>query len=516
MKRKLIRNKKVRHGAVAVILTAMVLLVTVLSNVVITAVTERYSLYTNLVGEMPFDVTEDCYAFLERVFDRAKGNQRNTEIEILFCDVEENVSSEDASNYYIYHTANELAERFSNIQIECLDIFANPAPVKSYMTETLPTGEEVDVSINANSVIIVADGYHYVYNTEEFYVYESTTATDPWAYSGEKKLASAIMNALAGESPLAVMLNNHGEVFYDYELLNLLNDAGYAIRHMDLYEEQIPDNCDLLISYNPSTDLLTGEQLADVSETDILDDFLSEGGNSFLVFLGNATPALPNFESYLEDWGIAANYAENETTGANYRYMIKDPSGSLTTDGYTIYGECVGESDFASPDIPYVVFQNATSFRVTGEGYRDNHDGSYQSLDGKRTLYPLYYSTADSEAWANGKIVDDGAAVLMSVTEQTNESGISYVGVVSSVHFSQSTYLQSAVYGNADVLLHLLSRVGKDLNTEGLRVKPFLVQDISTVTTSGILTWTLCLSITPAVLASVLGVVILVRRYRRR
>ena len=317
MKRKFIRTKKARFGGISALLCAMVLVVAILVNVVVSAVVERYSLNPSMIDAMVFDVTEDCFALLENVFATARGEDGKVpEVKILFCDVEEDVKADSSTNYYFYHTAREIADRFDNVKIECHDIFANPAPVKPYMTMENPlTGEEIETELYEDSIIIVSGDYHHVYGANSFYVYSAEDPENAWAYAGEKKLTSAIMHAISPEKHVAALLNNHGEVFFDYELLNLLNDAGYTVLYLDLYQDEIPENCDLLISYNPNTDLLTGEQLSDVSEMEILDEFLSKDGNSFMVFLENGTPSLPNFEKYLSEWGVATDYSKNEATG---------------------------------------------------------------------------------------------------------------------------------------------------------------------------------------------------------
>ena len=95
MKKRFIRNKKLRYATVAAVLTAMVILVAVLANVVLSSLVERYELYTPLTPTMAFDVTEDCYTVLESTFD-AHRQQNGTlpEIEILFCNLEDATKAE--------------------------------------------------------------------------------------------------------------------------------------------------------------------------------------------------------------------------------------------------------------------------------------------------------------------------------------------------------------------------------------------------------------------------------------
>ncbi len=529
MKRKLVRNKKMRYAGVSVALTVLVVVVAVLLNVLATSVTQRYSLYTSMVGKTAFDVTENCYDLLDTAFENAKKETGKTpKVTILFCDTEENVKANDSTNFYLYRTAKQLEARFDALEVEFIDVFANPKPIENYMTTTNPlTGEAIDVTIYADSVIVISEDYHRVYGATDFFVYDRTL-TQAWGYAGEKKLASAIMSALSQKERIACLLNNHGEVFYDYDLVTLLDEAGYSVGYIDLYKDEIPENCELLISFNPSTDLVTTAEMSEKSEVDILEDFLSEDGNAFLVFFANNTPALPNFERYLKEWGVKSDYAKN-SNGVSYRYTVQDPGNSLTSDNTTVYGvadERVAAryGNLIGADHEFVIFRGATSFSVSNEGYLDNKDGTYRNQSGTRVMYPLYRTSEGAEAWVGGRRVAGGGAILASVTEQTNETGgSSYVGAFSSVQFATTQYLRSAVYHNTDVLLRLIGNFAATeengervpyLTTEGIAVKPFLVQDISTVTTAQILTWTLVLALVPAVAFSAAGVVILVRRRR--
>ena len=517
MKKRFIRNKKVRYATVAAVLTAMVILVAVLANVVLSSLVERYELYTFLTPTLAFDVTEDCYTVIENDFAiRQSENGSLPEIEVIFCDVENSVKAEGHENYYLYYTAVAMAERFENVKLKFYDIYINPTPVKDYTVSEHPlTGEEIITPLNSTSVIVVCGEYHRVYKWTDFYVFADDTSTEPWAYSGERKLTSALLNAIDDDRSIACLLTNHGEVSYDYELLNILDDAGYTVVYIDLYKDPIPATCDLIISYNPNTDLVDDE-LSEVSEKEILDTFLSQDGNSFLLFLENGTPSMPNFESYIKEWGIETEYAKNTTTGVSHRYMVQDTSGSLTSDGYTIYGYAVdGENNrFVNTENEYVVFGNATALSVTGEGYTAQQDGTYLSMSGTRTLYPLYRSSEKTLHWANGQVIDGGSCILMSLTEQKNATGSSYVGVVSSVDFGTRTYLQSAVYDNGDVLLSLFEEIGGRKAPTGLTIKPFASYDISTITTAQMLRWTIALALIPTVTTLAVALVVLIRRRR--
>ena len=514
MKKHSIRNKKVRYAGISVMLTVAILVVTVLLNAVLSSLVTRYSLYTSLIGEQSFAVSEECYDLLEDAFEKAEQNGRRDEVKIIFCDKESVVSQYSHYNYFIYNTVKELSARFDNIKVEYTDIYTHPTEeLKKYTVSYHPlTGEELKTPLLPSSVVVTSGDYHAVYSYTDFYSYESEDVSEAWGYAGERKMTAALLRAVESERHIAVLMLNHGEVLADYEIMAILSDAGYTVVTLDIYNEEIPKECDLLISFNPKTDLVA-DDLSEKSEIEIIDNFLSVSGHAFYVFLDKSTRELPNFERYLKEWGVSANYWEGN--GVSYRYSIQDEGGSLTSDGCTIYGSvCDSAKDAYVSEEKFVVFQNATALERASENYTQNSDGSYTWASRNRTMYPIYESSENSLSWANGQVVDGGSQMMLSITEQKNEDGTSYVGVISSANFAKREFLQSAVYGNADVLLHLFEQTGGQGGPKGLKLIPFNYRVISTVTTSQILMWTLTLTIVPAVLITAVALTVLIRRRR--
>ena len=512
MRKSFVRNRKMRYGGITLLLTVLVITVTVLANAVFGTLAKRYLWYSQMISQGSYDVTDRCYELLGAAFEKSA----DAKVEIIFCDLptEEN-TMEDTTLNYVYQSAVSIAERYSNrVKITCHDIWTNPTSVRKYRAMTNPlTGEVTENPIKSTSVIIVSDDFYRTYNLEEFFVFEDGDTSKVWAYDGEKKLAAGIMRAVNVDQKMVCLTNNHGETFYDFELLYLLDDAGYTIVYVDLLKEPIPEQCDLIITFNPNSDLVA-DSVSQTSEIDILESFLSKEGNSYLVMMENGTPNLPNLERFLEGWGADFEYYTDREREINYRYMVQDPSQSLTSDGYTIYGEPVTKghsAELISGLQRPVIFKNATAMKAA-QGFVNNGDSSYTK--GSRTLYSLYESGKSASSWANGKVVGGSGAMLMTLTEQKLAGGSSYVGVIASADFCEETFLQSAVYGNGDTLMRTFSNMGKELTTEGLIIKPFESTTISTVTTSQMLTWTLVLSIAPAALITLVAVVILVKRRR--
>jgi hypothetical protein len=100
----------------------------------------------------------------------------------------------------------------------------------------------------------------------------------------------------------------------------------------------------------------------------------------------------------------------------------------------------------------------------------------------------------------------------MTLTKQTNAGATPSVGVISSVRFSSEDFLQSAVYGNTDTLLRVFTLLGQENVPERMTIKPFTSLDISIVTTSQMLFWTVTLAVGPALIVAAVGVFVLVKR----
>ena len=258
-----------------------------------------------------------------------------------------------------------------------------------------------------------------------------------------------------------------------------------------------------------------------------------------MVFVDPQTPVLTNLEEYLEEWGVVFDRT-TDLAGDSYSYTIKDSSQSLTTDGYTIQAEYttggLGASittdmrDVAYP--PKVIFQNAMSISYAknyAPTYFEDEDdpsknywyGTYYSNGVSRSIFDVFQTSPSAEAFANGALVESASDIepfkLMTVTRESRmvdntNADYSYVLACGSTQFASQDLLQSAVYGNTDVLLSALRSMGKELVTVDLKHKPFASTDIDTITTQQANQYTVVLTVVPAVIIFGLGIFVMVRR----
>ena len=511
MKKRFFRNRRMRYASVSALLTAFVIVAVILANSVFGSLAKRYQWAIPMNAEANYDVSGVCYGILDRAFASVTEEnpaKRQAPVKLIFCDTED-VWVEDLTQSYLYHSARSLDARYERLTVEFHDLFLDPTVFASYTTDPV-TGETI--RLNTTDVIVACEDYFRVYQLKDFFVFKDIEQTEVWGYNGERTLAAGIMRAINRQSETVCLTGNHGEIFSDFELAYLLDAAGYTVKtNFDLSKEDIPKDCTMLITYNPCTDL---DVSAGIAEDAKLEAFLAEEGNSYLVFLSNASPTLKNLESYLEKWGVVSSYYRDHTTGKTYRQTVQNTAQSLTSDGYTIYGQ-LSENATTQTRLAgageRAVFKNATALNHATD-FVALGNGAYQK--GARTVYPVFESSDGAVLWANGVATDGDDALLMTVTEQTTDRGTSYVGVIASTDFASRELLQSAVYGNPDVLQRVFANVGQEETTEGLLLKPFSTTEISTVTTAQMLRWTLCLTLIPAVTITAVAIVVLVRRRR--
>lgn len=527
-----LHSRKFRHGSMGALLTAGVIAVVVIVNVIFSALAGRYMWYTDMTSEKLYTLTDACVGLLGEAFDKVNAErEEDVKVEIIFCD-EKDALTDNITQRYVLETALELQAAFPDtISIRYIDVWTNPSAVDKYRANSRAT-------ITSQNVIVSSGTEYRVYALKAFYVFSDADSTEPWSYNGEKKLASGILSCIQAESPICCFTVNHGEAFYDQSFISLIQDAGYAIQTLDLATEEIPANCRMIITYNPLADFLVKDNVSDISEIAKLDAYLDQT-NAFMVFVDPQTPVLTNLEEYLEEWGIVFD-RQTDLSGSTYAYTIRDTSQSLTADGYTLVADYttggLGASittDMRSQGLPpKVVFKNAMSISYADNyesNFNENEDDStksfwnatYYSNGVSRAIYDVFVSSAAAQAYANGQSVKNATTIepfkLMTVSREgrmvnNTDEDYSYVLACGSTQFASGDLLQSATYGNTDVLLSALRSMGKELVTVGLSHKPFADTTIETLTVAQANQYTVVLTVIPAALIFAAGIYVIVRR----
>lgn len=511
MKHPMMHSRRVRYGSMTVSLTATLIAALVLLNIIFSTLAHHRGWYIDMTPERLYSVSDLCHELLEDSIKEAE-EEGEVKVDIIFA---QNYDAYEAGSVgrYIVDTAKELAQSYPDtITLDWFDCWVDKS-----------LAEQLGVR-NANSVVLRvtrADGStdRRVFFQQEFFTFADGDTESPIGYDGERVFATTLASLLGGDRPTVCFTVNHDEAFYDQTLVYLLRDAGYNVMLTDLYYEDIPDECELLVIYNPNADVIVADGISDRSELDKLDAYL-ESGRDLMVYLSANAPEMANFESFLAKWGVAVSRDYDELTEKAYNCMVKDATAALTSDGFTIlgsYAKAGKGAELLTPltdreFVPRVVFRDATALSLP-EGFSAAGESTYTG--GDRTRSDIFYASESAVAWANGKQIaieglSDARLPLLTVTTDAS-SGASVI-VCGSTEFAAEDYLQSAVFGNSDAVLCTLKALGKDGLMIGLHYKPFASKTISSITTTEMLSWTLSLTLIPAVLTLGVATVVLVRR----
>lgn len=461
--------------------------------------------------------------------------ETDVKVKLIFCDLPDNLAKNE-SQRMVLETAKDLAERFPDyIEVEYIDIWNNSSAVQKYKTTSFST-------INSTNVIVESGTEYRVCTLQSFFVFNSTSDTTPWGYNGEKTFAANILSVAQAESPIACITVNHTETFSDYELLSTLQMAGYKVQTIDLAYQDIPEDCRLIVIYNPQEDFMVKDAVSDISEIEKIDRYLDGLSCSLMVFVNADTPRLPNLEEYLEEWGVVIN-RHTDQMDDTYNYVIKESAAnSLTSDGFTFgaeyaemgAGASIHETLRKSAYPPTVVFKNSTSLSFSElydtVDYANEDDtlgpvgsyryGAYSSNGVERNVYDVFTTSRNAVAMANGVQVGNAGNEpfkLMTITREAQminneDEDYATVMVCASTEFATEALLSSATYGNTDVLLSAARGMGKEFVPVDLEIKPFASTEISNMSTEAKNRATAILTIVPAVIVIGAGVFVLVRR----
>lgn len=477
-----------------------------------------------------------------------KSEGQHETVKIIFCS-ERDVLYDSEYGRQVLYTALQLQEEFPDyFDISFVNVTRNPSAVQQYKSTS-------STNIYPSNVIFSCGTEYRVYALERFFI--QNDSSEVWGYNGEKEFASAILAVTSAESPIACFTTNHGERLEDCNAFRqLVERSGYIVQDIDLSREELPENCRLIITYDPQTDFQafgnTGE--TGVSEIDRLDKFLDQS-YSFLLFIDDETPELPALEEYLEEWGVVVCRAEDQQSeaGETDNYHIRDEVNHLDEAGYTVIGSYatsgLGASltkDMRSVAYPAkVVFPHATSVRRS-DSYYTQYVSADESSDGEAYAYDAYYRNGVSRTLSDMFVSYPTAVAevfgsqyeiateqklfrLMTLTseDRTVQEGNyltshdrSYVCVVGSTEVASDTLLESASYGNADMLSATLRGLGRELiPVDTITFKTYKVLDMDTedsgLTTAKARTITILLAAIPPVVCTVAGVAVAVRRKYR-
>ena len=449
------RSRKFKYGSVATAFTVAFVAIVVIFNIIFSALAQKYMWYIDMTKEQVFTLSEEAKEIMSDITE---------DVYIHFASEPDELMNGTNSSYtrYIYTTALQLEEEFPNVHVDAVSVLKNP----SYFREFYQTTAS---DIDTTNVIVESGGEVRNFAATAFFTFNDVNdLSTVWAYSGEKRMISGIMQVTQTDKPIVCFTTEHGEALNTQDaltLFDLFDSNGFTVMPVNLAQDTVDDDCRIMVIYDPAYDFI-GAEAEDQSRNEIekIDKFLDRYG--CLIVFGDPAHVdkLTNLNEFLEEWGIAEY--QKDTLGAS------------------IYSDL---NNLATP--PKSIIRKSAPIEILWE------QGG--GLNGSREVSPVLKSYDTAELIKDGMVTD--------------EYYYSYVIAAGSPTFAGKSYLDSNAYANDDILAASMKAVGRERVLAVLERKPFDKSDI-TVTTAEANHWTVRMTtILPAIFA-VAGLVVITRR----
>lgn len=313
--------KRLKIGAYGMAVTAIVIALVVVLNLVISA------LPTNLIhlstGKVDlFEVGKESQKILDKV------NEEITAYYIVERGGEDPRVDELLSRY-------EAACKY--VKVKQIDPVENPTFAQKYTTEGLTQNSVIFESVKRFKIVDYStEIYEKVYASAEDQYYEMLGySVDTTTYfKGELQFTSAIDYVVRDDLPNVYTLTGHGEYALDDTYKNSIDKENIAMNDLNLLSaEAVPEDCNVLLITLPGNDIST-------DELDKITAYMADGGDVVLItdIRGYSAEAMPNITKLAETAGMYADEGIVVENDANKYYMSQYliiPTIAKTENGVT-------------------------------------------------------------------------------------------------------------------------------------------------------------------------------------
>lgn len=441
------------HTIGALVITAVVLVATILLNVVV-------SLMSNKLPGMSIDFTSTGAFQLSETSIKLAQNVKK-DLKITFLDDKQSYRSKASSNTYyaqVMAIAEEYGKYNGNISAEYISIVDNPNFKNKYPQETLSSD---NIIISCGDKYRVLSQYD-IFNVKSYYNTYSYIASS----KAEEAFDGAILAVTSTESTkLAIVEDNSTEDFTYFK--NILEQNNYELVSVKLEQEDIPKDAKMLIVLTPEKDF--SKTAAKKIRTYLENS--KEYGKNMLYIPSSKTYKTPNLDEVLSDWGI--------TVGDGLAYELENSSvyGKNMYDGILCYmGSNAFTSNFDNNSAPVI---SSYARPITLDSKAETQ--SLLQYSSKSGICPSDADDSyDFTGNAKGNIVIAGYGVngIFADNEKSSDK-ISTIFVFGSSTMFEKTILAST-YSDQKYILSMLSeacgRVDQEIAVEAKELTKYDVQ----------------------------------------
>lgn len=281
MKKMMIKIKEIlgtpqaRYGSYSTLLVAVAVAIVIMINMVAGQFPERWK-NMDLSSNNLYEITDQSKALL-------KSLDKKVEIHIL--------AEKDTTDERIKVFVEKYAGLSKKVSVKWTDpvlhptvLTANNAESNTIVVSCEDTGKSTKIAMG--DIITYDETSYYYYGT-----YEETS------FDAEGQLTSAVNYVVNDKTQKIYYTAGHGEQTLSDTLSDLFTKSNFSTEEINtLVETEIPEDCELLFLYGPTTDF-TEDEVKNIST------YLQNGGN-VLYLMGETDKDMPNINGLLKEYGM--------------------------------------------------------------------------------------------------------------------------------------------------------------------------------------------------------------------
>ena len=424
------KSRKFKYGGYATLMTAVVVALLFIVNLVVDLIPARWDLTRNKM----YSLSEQTYDVLEKL-----------EADVTIYTVAEGGTPSAA----IEETLRRYKEGARTITIDNIDPIRDPLTAQKYTKdgESLSSGSLVVESGEKYRIISPYDMVNYTMN-------QYTGQYNPESLAIEQRVTSAILFVSGAEMPVAYVLDGHDEKALPYDIEKQMQLENYEVKSLNLVTgEGVPEDASLLIINSPRRDLSAEE------EQYIRQYLENEGRAIFLMDL--LLNDMPNFNTLFKSYGIALQDVIVVEGSAN-SYAYGNPLWVVP--------------EFKDHDIVSPLVSRDLKIIVPGSQ-------GIEALDVRKStlkIEPLMVSSSasfgrakDSASTNLEKEEEDLAGpfnLAVAVTDDVYDMVNNETKITKLVVFASSGFLETGIEGSTDLLLNSFNWLHE--REEGITIRP--------------------------------------------
>ncbi len=488
---------------------ALVFAFVLVFNIMLTIIVESFGLYIYEKDSTDYSISGNT----DHLFEDAIAAGKKVKVSFCLDKFDEEGYLEHETGKLVHRTVTEFAQRYPGfVEIDYINVMTRRnkdgklVDLAKYQTDM--RGEKTKI-LKTSVIFECGDNYRVVtdlYSAAGFAdFYTLDNSNNLTSYNGEEVVASMMSWVLSDTHETAYFTQYHSEVV-DVSFANLLVCAGYYIDVIDLKSEAVPEDAAMVVISNPKTDFERGAEGTNiVSEIERLRAYLNRGGN-LMVTLDPYVKKLAVLESFIAEYGISFSTTQNSESGRVARNIVKDYSGAITLDGFTLVTE------YADNELAGAIDAKVSEY---SDGSVIIREVSALELSGNAK--PLLISSKASVLEAHGETVDTkGSYAVAAYSDVALEGGESAkIFVVPSIYLAVSDALVSRGYSNKDFVYALLEKYFESGTAPyGCNDVLYETETLENLTMRSARIYTAVIMMIPVALA-VVGTVIIVKRRQR-